>query len=47
MANFFTDNEDLLFYVDHYIDWASLFELTEFAGASEDGFEDVDEAVEF
>ena len=47
MANFYTDNEDLRFYVDRYIDWSTLFELTELAGPSEQGFPSLDDALEF
>ena len=47
MANFYDDNDDLRFYVDQYIDWAPIFELTELAGPSEDGFEDLDQALSF
>lgn len=47
MANFYDDNEDLRFYVDKYIDWESLVELTEYKYAAKDGFENAAEAVEF
>ncbi len=47
MANFYADNEDLQFYVDHWIDWAKIVELTELAGLSDEGFPTVDDAVEF
>ncbi len=46
MANFLNDNEDLKFYLDKGIDWAPVVEATEF-GDGEDGFQSVDEAVEF
>jgi len=46
MANFYTDNEDLRFYVDRYVDWQELLRLTELGG-SEEGFQDVDEALGF
>ena len=47
MGNFFTDNEDLQFYVDKWIDWAPLVELTEFFYRSQDGFANEAEALEF
>jgi len=47
VANFYADNEDLQFYVDRWIDWAKLVELTELTGLSEDSFPTVDDAVEF
>jgi alkylation response protein AidB-like acyl-CoA dehydrogenase len=46
MANFFTDNDDLRFYFDRGIDWASLVEATEYGFRTEDGFKSVPEAVE-
>lgn len=47
MANFFTDNEDLLFYFDKAIDWASLVEVTEYGYRTEEGFKAAPEAVQF
>jgi 3-(methylthio)propanoyl-CoA dehydrogenase len=47
MANFFKDNEDLLFYVEKGIDWEPLVHLTEYEYRAEDGFESSGEAVEF
>lgn len=47
MANFYSDNEDLLYYVDRGIDWSPLVELTEFGYRTPDGFKNADEAVEF
>ncbi len=47
MGNFYEDNADLRFYVERYIDWAPLVELTEYEWRSEDGFKTVDEATEF
>ena len=29
MANFIHDNADLQFYLDHWIDWRSLYDLSE------------------
>ncbi len=46
MGNFFKDNEDLLYYFDRGIDWATLVELTEYRFASQDGPSSVEEAVE-
>ncbi|MDJ0761424.1 MAG: acyl-CoA dehydrogenase family protein [Myxococcota bacterium] len=45
-GNFYTDNEDLKFYVDKYIDWEPLVELTEFDYKAPDGFKDLDEALD-
>ncbi len=47
-GNFFKDNADLQFYMDHGIDWAPVVEAVERGrfGADE-GFKDVDEAVSF
>ncbi|MBT3221075.1 MAG: hypothetical protein HN348_18495, partial [Proteobacteria bacterium] len=47
MANFYEDNEDLRFYIEKGIDWRPLVELTEYDFRSEDGFQNVEEAVEF
>lgn len=47
MANFFTDNDDLLFYFEKGIDWASLVEVTEYGYRTQDGFKAVPEAVQF
>lgn len=47
MANFFTDNDDLVFYFDKGIDWASLVEVTEYGYRTQDGFKAVPEAVQF
>jgi alkylation response protein AidB-like acyl-CoA dehydrogenase len=47
MANMFKDNEDLLFYVNHGIDWSSLIDVTEFEYGRPGGFADSREAVEF
>jgi len=46
MGNYFKDNEDLQFYFERGIDWASLVELTEHRFRAPDGPESVDEAVE-
>ena len=45
-ANFYDDNEDLKFYVEKYIDWEPLVELTEFDFKARDGFEDLAEALD-
>lgn len=47
MPNFFEDNKDLSFYMDKAIDWKSLVDLTEYKFKAKDGFESVDEAVDF
>lgn len=47
MANFFEDNDDLLFYVDRAIDWAPLVELTEYRFKAPDAHADAKEAAEF
>ncbi len=46
MASFYTDNDDLRFYVEKGIDWAPIVELTEFFHKSPDGFEKWQDAVE-
>jgi len=46
MGNFFKDNEDLQFYFDRGIDWATLVELTEHRFRSPDGPKSTAEAVE-
>ncbi|MEM6926531.1 MAG: acyl-CoA dehydrogenase family protein, partial [Myxococcota bacterium] len=45
--NFYDDNEDLQFYMERGIDWATLVELTEAGGFSEDGHASLDDAKEF
>ncbi len=40
MANFYTDNEDLRYYIEKGIDWEPLVALTEFLYRSEDGREE-------
>ncbi len=47
MANFYTENEDLRFYVEREIDWAPLTQLIEDDFTQEDGFENSDETVSF
>lgn len=47
MGNFFLDNDDLRFYFEKELDWASLVELTEHGYRTEDGFKDAKSAVEF
>jgi alkylation response protein AidB-like acyl-CoA dehydrogenase len=46
MGNFFKDNEDLQYYFDRGIDWATLVEVTEHRFRSPDGPKSVNEAVE-
>ncbi len=45
-ANFYDDNDDLKFYMEKYIDWEPLVELTEFDFKTRDGFHDLEEAVD-
>ncbi len=47
MANFYEDNSDLSFYVEHGIDWEPIVRLTEYEFNSPDGFTNVEEALEF
>lgn len=45
MANFFTGNEDLVYYVDRGLDWAPLVDVTEHGFRSPGGFASTEEAV--
>ena len=47
MANFYKDNEDLQFYVDKWLDWEPLVRVTENDYRYDDGFDNVDDAVDF
>ncbi len=47
MANFFTDNEDLQWYLDKGIDWQPIVDSTEFGFKLPDGFRDLEEARGF
>lgn len=47
MANFYTDNEDLHWYISKGIDWDQVVRLTEYDYQAEDGFTDAQEAVAF
>jgi alkylation response protein AidB-like acyl-CoA dehydrogenase len=48
MANYFTDNDDLRFYMkERNIDWAQLVEITEYGYRTKEGFKGVPEALEF
>ena len=47
MGNFFKDNDDLQFYVDHWIDWPTLARVTERGFTDDEGFSNADEAIEF
>jgi alkylation response protein AidB-like acyl-CoA dehydrogenase len=47
MANFFTDNDDLSFYLEKGVDWAQLAEVTEHGFTREEGFKNVAEAAAF
>ena len=46
MANYLSDNDDLMFYLDKGIDWDPIVKLTERGFVDEDGPRDVAEAVE-
>ena len=45
MANFFTDNDDLRFYVDKGVDWEPLVRLTEYDYRAQDGYQSAEEAL--
>jgi len=47
MGNYFTDNDDLQWYFEHGIDWASLAEISEYGYHLPDGHKNLDEAVGF
>jgi alkylation response protein AidB-like acyl-CoA dehydrogenase len=47
MSNFYKDNKDLQFYVDKWINWTPLIEITEHMYLSPDGFDDETEAKQF
>ncbi|MAE29924.1 MAG: hypothetical protein CMJ87_13230, partial [Planctomycetes bacterium] len=47
MANFYDDNPDLKFYVEHGIDWEPLVRMTEYGYQAEGGFTNTEEALEF
>lgn len=47
MSNYFTDNEDLRWYVERGIDWAPLVEATEYGFRAPDAFARVEDAVAF
>lgn len=47
MTSFYKDNDDLLYYIERGIDWAPLVELTEQGFRQPEGFETVEEAVEY
>ncbi len=47
MANFYTDNADLQYYIDRGIEWEPLVRLVEDGFRREDGFQTTDEAVGF
>ena len=47
MANFYDDNRDLKFYVEHGIDWEPLVRMTEYGYQAEGGFTNAEEALEF
>ncbi len=45
--NFYDDNSDLKFYMEQYIDWAPLVEMTEFNYQSPAGFSNLEDALDF
>jgi len=47
VANFYTDNDDLRWYVSCGIDWEPVVRLTEYDYGAEDGFTNAEEAVAF
>ncbi|MFB6351514.1 MAG: acyl-CoA dehydrogenase family protein [Bradymonadaceae bacterium] len=47
MGNFYRDNDDLQYYLEKGVDWEPLVRLTEFDFRHEEGFDDVDEALDF
>ena len=47
MANYYSDNEDLKFYLEKWIDWSALVKLTEDDLGASDSFASVEEAVAF
>jgi alkylation response protein AidB-like acyl-CoA dehydrogenase len=47
VGNFYKDNDDLRFYMEKWIDWEPLVELTEYLKRAKDGFKSTGEAVEF
>ncbi len=46
MANFYTDNDDLRFYLEHWVDWAKLYDLVEHGGRAPDAFASPAEAAQ-
>lgn len=47
MASYLSDNDDLAYYFDEGVDWATLAEVTEYGWRTKDGFKTVDEAKQF
>jgi len=47
MASFFSDNDDLRFWVEKGIDWETLVSLTEYGFRTKDGFKSTEEGVAF
>ena len=47
MPNYFKDNPDLQFYIDQWINWDAIFEVTERFGYAKDSLNSKAEAVEF
>ncbi len=47
MANFYSDNEDLRFYIERGLDWEPMVRLTEYDYRAPDGFTNAEEAKAF
>jgi alkylation response protein AidB-like acyl-CoA dehydrogenase len=47
MASFLSDNDDLLYYLHHGIDWTALAEVTEYGWRTPDGFKNGADAKQF
>ncbi len=47
MGNFYRDNDELQYYLERGVDWAPLVRLTEFDFRHDDGFDSVDDALDF
>jgi 3-(methylthio)propanoyl-CoA dehydrogenase len=47
MASFYSDNDDIRFYLNEGVDWATLAEVTEYGWRTKDGFKNAADATEF
>src|ERR1043165_8110260 len=47
MASFLKDNDDLLYYFEKGLDWASLVEATERGGLARSGYKKLEDATAF